>query len=88
MSSLVTARSLSHSGLGAPGVGAESYQMLLERIKPWLDALDRQTVCVTHGGIFRVLFRMAGRKPKKEAAALDVAQDRVLRFEDGKLEWL
>jgi broad specificity phosphatase PhoE len=45
-------------------------------------------VCVTHGGIFRVLFRMVGRKPKKEAAALDVAQDRVLRFEDGRLEWL
>ena len=46
------------------------------------------TVCVTHGGIFRVLFRMAGHKPEKEAAALDVAQDRVLRFENGKLEWL
>ena len=48
----------------------------------------RPTVCVTHGGVFRVLFRMVGRKPDKEAAALDVAQDRVLRFEDGRLEWL
>ena len=41
-----------------PGEGAESYQMLLERVKPWFDALDRQTVCVTHGGVMRTLFRM------------------------------
>ncbi|TIS73352.1 MAG: histidine phosphatase family protein, partial [Mesorhizobium sp.] len=41
-----------------PGEGAESYQMLLERVKPWFDALDRQTVCVTHGGVVRALFRM------------------------------
>ena len=59
-----------------------------QRVAPWFDELRRPTVCVTHGGVFRVLFRMVGRKPKKEAAALDVAQDRVLRFEDGRLEWL
>ena len=40
------------------------------------------------GGVFRVLFRLVGKKPKREAAALDIAQDRVLRFEDGRLDWL
>lgn len=71
-----------------PGAHGESYEMLYRRSKPWFDALEKPTVCVTHGGIFRVLFRLAGSKPKREAAALDIAQDRVLRFEDGKLEWL
>lgn len=71
-----------------PGKNGESYEMLSQRVLPWFDGLRRPTVCVTHGGIFRVLFRMVGRKPVKEAAALDIAQDRVLRFEDGRLDWL
>ncbi len=71
-----------------PGTDAESYEMLARRVLPWFEELSRPTVCVTHGGIFRVLFRMVGKKPKKEAAALDIAQDRVLRFEDNRLEWL
>jgi broad specificity phosphatase PhoE len=71
-----------------PGKGAESYQMLLERIKPWFDALDRQTVCVTHGGVMRCLFRFVEGKPKQEAARLEVPQDRVLRLEGRRLEWL
>lgn len=71
-----------------PGEGAESYQMLLERVKPWFDALDRQTVCVTHGGVVRALFRFLLDIPKKEAAALDVPQDRLLRLEGRRLEWL
>jgi probable phosphoglycerate mutase len=71
-----------------PPGGGESYEMLHSRAKPWFDELERPTVCVTHGGIFRVLFRMIGRKPIREAAALDIAQDRVLRVEDGRLEWL
>jgi probable phosphoglycerate mutase len=71
-----------------PGEGAESYQMLLERVKPWFDALDRQTVCVTHGGVVRTLFRMVEGVSENEAANLEVRQDRVLRLQDGRLEWL
>ncbi|RUV70676.1 MAG: histidine phosphatase family protein [Mesorhizobium sp.] len=71
-----------------PGQGAESYQMLLERVKPWFDALDRQTVCVTHGGVVRALFRMVLGMPEKEAANLNVPQDRLLRLEGRRLEWL
>ncbi|SJM29584.1 histidine phosphatase family protein [Mesorhizobium delmotii] len=71
-----------------PGEGAESYQMLLERIKPWFDALDRPTVCVTHGGVVRALFRMVLGMPETEAANLDVPQDRLLRLEGRTLEWL
>ncbi|PAQ11875.1 histidine phosphatase family protein [Mesorhizobium temperatum] len=71
-----------------PGEGAESYQMLLERVKPWFDALDRPTVCVTHGGVVRALFRMVLGMPETEAANLDVPQDRLLRLEGRTLEWL
>ncbi len=71
-----------------PGDKAESYEMLYRRAAPWFEELRKPTVCVTHGGVFRVLFRLVGKKPKREAAALDIAQDRVLRFLDGKLEWL
>jgi len=71
-----------------PGEGAESYQMLLERVKPWFEALDRQTVCVTHGGVVRTLFRMVEGVSEDEAARLEVPQDRVLRLQDGRLEWL
>ena len=71
-----------------PGEGAESYQMLLERVKPWFDALDRRTVCVTHGGVVRALFRMVLGMPEKEAARLNVPHDRLLRLEGRRLEWL
>jgi broad specificity phosphatase PhoE len=82
------ARDLDKWNFVPPGEGAESYAMLHRRVAPWFDELTRPTVCVTHGGIFRVLFRIAGRKPIKEAAALDIAQDRVLCFENGKLDWV
>ena len=70
------------------GEGAESYQMLLERIKPWFEALSRDTVCVTHGGVIRTLFRIVENLSKENAASLDTPQDRVLRLKDGRLEWL
>jgi broad specificity phosphatase PhoE len=71
-----------------PGEGAESYQMLLERVKPWFDALDRNTVCVTHGGVVRALFRLVLGMSAQEAVRLDVPQDRLLRLEGRGLEWL
>jgi broad specificity phosphatase PhoE len=71
-----------------PGEGAESYEMLLERIKPWFDALRGPTVCVTHGGVIRCFFRLAAGLSKQAAARLEVPQDRLLRLEGRSLEWL
>ncbi|MBX3596944.1 MAG: histidine phosphatase family protein [Rhizobiaceae bacterium] len=71
-----------------PGLGAESYQMLLSRMKPWFDELNRQTVCVAHGGTLRAVFRLAGGLDESEAAHLAIPQDQVLRFSEGVLEWL
>lgn len=68
--------------------GGESYQMLLDRIRPWFASLDRPTVCVTHGGVMRVLFRLIADTPPDEAAAMEVPQDRVLRLKGADLDWL
>lgn len=70
------------------GEGAESYQMLYERVRPWFVELDGNTVCVTHGGVIRVLFRLVEKLSRQEAAGLDIPQDRLLRLKDGRLEWL
>ena len=71
-----------------PGAGAESYDLLSARIAPWLSALDRDTVCVTHGGVIRSIFMLTGAADRPKAAAMDVPQDRVLRIRDGRLDWL
>lgn len=71
-----------------PGDGAESYEMLLERVRPWFEALKHPTVCVTHGGVLRTVFRLVAAMPKNEASALEIPQDRVLRLQNSTLEWL
>ncbi len=82
------ARDLDKWDFRPPGEGAESYQMLLERVRPFFESLTGPTVCVTHGGVIRTLFRFAEDMPKAEAAALDIPQDKVLRLQDGRLKWL
>lgn len=71
-----------------PGAGAESYQMLLERIRPWFEALRQPTVCVTHGGVVRTIFRRAEGMSAQQASALEIPQDRILRLQGRHLEWL
>jgi len=71
-----------------PGDHAESYAMLTERVRPWLDEVSQPTVCVTHGGVLRAIFRLVANMPKNEAAALEIPQDRVLKVENDRLDWL
>lgn len=73
-------------GFVAPG--GESYQMLLDRVRPWFEALDLPTICVTHGGVIRTLFKLVEDRPVADVAAMEVPQDRVLRLKDARLEWL
>jgi broad specificity phosphatase PhoE len=81
-------RALDKWNFQPPGERAESYQMLLQRVRPWFDALNRQTVCVTHGGVMRTLFRFVLGMEEDEAANLEIPQDRVLRLQGERLEWL
>ena len=71
-----------------PGEHAETYEMLVERVRPWLESVAQPTVCVTHGGIVRAVFKLTGIMDAAQAAAMNVPQDRILRLRDGALEWL
>jgi probable phosphoglycerate mutase len=71
-----------------PGVDAESYETMALRIRSWLDEIERPTICVTHGGVMRAIFHWLENMPGDEAARLDIPQDRILRVENNRLEWL
>jgi probable phosphoglycerate mutase len=67
--------------------GGESYAMLAERVRPWFDALERDTVAVAHGGIARALMVLAAGQPPRAAAEADIRQGEVLVFQDGGMRW-
>lgn len=71
-----------------PGEAAESYRTLADRIAPWLAELERPTVCVTHGGIIRVMFRLIENYSPEEACKSPVPQDRILQLSGGRLRWV
>ncbi|MGL4488274.1 MAG: histidine phosphatase family protein [Rhizobiaceae bacterium] len=71
-----------------PGADAESYEMLARRFEGWLETVQVPTVCVTHGGVIRSVFYLIEGINGEEASRMPVPQDKVLRLENGKLEWL
>lgn len=73
-----------------PGEKAESYEILCWRIGSWLQSLDRPTVCVSHGGVIRSIFRLVGSMAEDEAASIAIPQDKILRVdqENRRVEWL
>ena len=71
-----------------PGKRAESYALLAVRIEKWLKTVSRRTVCVTHGGVIRVLFHIVNGMAAKDAAEVEIVQDRVLKMERGELGWV
>ena len=75
-------------GFVPPGEGAESYERLAARVRPWLEGVVRDTVCVTHGGVLRAIFMLSGTLAPAEAVMLSIPQDRILRLAGGVLEWL
>ena len=66
----------------------ESYAMLAERLRPWLDGLSGDAFVVSHGGVARALMTLiAGVAPAKAADA-PIAQGRALWFENGGCHWI
>ena len=66
----------------------ESYAMLAERLRPWLDGLAGDAFIVSHGGVARALMTLiAGVKPAKAADA-PIVQGRTLCFEKGTCRWI
>ncbi|KQV68175.1 histidine phosphatase family protein [Rhizobium sp. Root1220] len=73
-----------------PGDDAESYEIMSWRVASWLNSVDRPTVCVTHGGVIRSLFRTIAKWPKAEAAEGEIPQDRILKIDttDALIGWI
>lgn len=82
------ARDRDRWGFCPPGEGAESYAMVAERVRPLLDALDRPTVIVAHGGVARAVMVTLGAANKEEAPHLEILQGRILVFEGGARRWV
>ncbi|NLS02615.1 histidine phosphatase family protein [Rhizobium sp. P32RR-XVIII] len=73
-----------------PGDDAESYEIMSWRTRSWLNSLERPTVCATHGGVIRSLFKMIADLPKHEAAEGEIPQDRILKIDTAErlIGWL
>lgn len=67
--------------------GGESYAMLAERVRPVVEAIDRETVIVSHGGVARALLALLCGVSIRQAAGLDIWQGRVLVIEAGRFAW-
>jgi probable phosphoglycerate mutase len=66
----------------------ESYADLLARVKLWSDAIRRDCVVVSHGGVSRCLqAHLLGREPEL-IPELECPQDRVLVITGGAMRWL
>lgn len=66
----------------------ESYAMLADRIGRWLSSLRRDTVCVAHGAVHRVVRYHLEGMSEETAPALDVPQDRIYLWDAGAVRWL
>jgi len=77
----VTERNINKWDFIPPGEDAESYEIMSWRTGAWLNSVDRPTVCVTHGGVIRSLFKMISNLPKDVASEGEIPQDRILKIE-------
>jgi broad specificity phosphatase PhoE len=68
--------------------GGESYAMLADRLRPWVDTIARDTLVVSHGGVARVLLAILGGQTTASAPMSDIYQGRVLLFHGTSAHWL
>ncbi|KQS96284.1 MULTISPECIES: histidine phosphatase family protein [unclassified Rhizobium] len=84
----VAERELSKWDFIPPGADAESYEILSWRVGAWLSSVTGPTICVSHGGVIRTLFKLCGAMDAEEAALGAIPQDRILKIENGAIGWL
>ena len=58
------------------------------RIAAWINALERTTVAVTHGGVTRVARGALLGLDRNEVPVLEVPQDKVLVLRASTMEWI
>jgi broad specificity phosphatase PhoE len=72
----------------APPGGGESYAMLVDRIRPFLDDLSRDTAVVAHGGVARAFLSIACGVNSRQAASMDIWQGKILVIEGRQHRWV
>jgi broad specificity phosphatase PhoE len=72
----------------APPGGGESYAMLVDRIRPILGDLTRDTVIVAHGGVARAFLSICCGVSSRQAASMDIWQGRILVIEGRNHRWV
>lgn len=68
--------------------GGESYEDLEKRCIPWIAALERDTLAVTHGGVTRVIRGALLGLERRLVPILAVPQDKVLVLKEAAAQWL
>jgi broad specificity phosphatase PhoE len=68
--------------------GGESYAILLERVRGFLQTIKRDSVLVSHGGVCRVLLVLLADIAGSVVPELAIPQDRVLVLRGGRFAWL
>ncbi|GJD54528.1 Glucosyl-3-phosphoglycerate phosphatase [Methylobacterium dankookense] len=81
------ARDRDRWGYRPPGLKAESYAMLTERVGPVIAGLDRDAVVVAHGGVARAMLVALGLLDIQAAPRIGVRQGVVLVVEHDGWRW-
>jgi broad specificity phosphatase PhoE len=68
--------------------GGESYAMLADRLRPWLDSLRQHAFVISHGGVARVLMALIAGVPRAKAVGAPIIQGRAIVFENGGCQWI
>jgi broad specificity phosphatase PhoE len=68
--------------------GGESYAMLADRLRPWLDGLSEHAFVISHGGVARVLMALIAGIPPAKAVRTPIIQGRAILFENGGYRWI
>jgi len=66
----------------------ESYAMLCERVRAWLETLTAEVFVVSHGGVARALMTLIAGVPYEAAALQSIGQGRAMVFENGGYGWI
>jgi broad specificity phosphatase PhoE len=68
--------------------GGESYALLADRLRPWLDGLSEHAFVTSHGGVARVLMALIAGVPQEKALRAPIIQGRAIVFENGGCQWI
>jgi len=66
--------------------GGESYEMLMQRVLPWLQSTEGDLITVTHGGVIRVLWHLLENRQRQTVVEEEVIQEKIYVFQDGVVQ--